>query len=85
MMLFWTVIFTAVPLIENVSSRPQATETWSKIMFLPSAIVMPSFPESPLLPIRIRMYLTIELWALENEKPFPYTVIPPPGAVWPAI
>lgn len=41
------VILETSPLIENVSSRPHETETWSNIMFAPLAIVMASFPESP--------------------------------------
>lgn len=41
------VTFDTSPLIEKVSSRPQDTETWSKIIFSPSAMVIASFPESP--------------------------------------
>lgn len=35
------------PLMEKVSSRPQETLTWSKIMFAPFAMVIASFPASP--------------------------------------
>lgn len=46
-MLFCTVILLPVPLMENVSSRPHETETWSKIILFPSAMVMASLPEVP--------------------------------------
>lgn len=41
------VILDTSPLIENVSSRPQDTLTWSKIMLAPLAMVMASLPASP--------------------------------------
>jgi hypothetical protein len=50
-----TVMLLAVPLTENVSSRPQETETWSNTMFAPWAIVTASAPLSPTTPMRIRM------------------------------
>lgn len=59
------------PDMEKVSSRPQDTDMWSKIMLLPSAIVIASFPLSPLLPMRMRMYLraffvSLNPWNLER-------------------
>ena len=76
MMQFWMVMSAgAEPLLSqlmlNVSSSPQATEQWSKIIFVPLAIPKASLPDEPPLPMRNFMWRTMQLSAPENDTASP--------------